>query len=495
VKARRTAPGALLAVALAAQAAAAQSFPRGELIENLATARDPSQTYTLYLPKAYDPARVWPLLLVLDPRGRGTLAADIFRDAAERHGWILVSSNGTQSDTGPEPNRKAIAALWPEIQERVRSDPKRIYLAGYSGTVMLSWLVALDFQPRASGVIASCGRLDNDLAARAPGFAQFSATGSRDFNHLPTFTLDARVAASGQPHRLRTFDGGHEWLGSDLAEEAIAWLDALAMRDGLRERDDAFLAAEAARDLERARGERQAGRLLEALEIYRSTLATFDGLADLTAATRERAALESSREAVKARTERDDAARWENARRGRAFATLLDWRRRAGGAGFDEPQLATPSSDDDEGGGPVVPGPSTSSASLIVTLDIGGLHREARGTGERSQAAQRVLASLYAQTASYLARDFEAVKQWDALATLLETARAVRDDNPELHLRLARARALGGQARKAVAALEAAFEKGYRDANALAGDPELASLRKNKAFLALLERMRAAPKE
>lgn len=493
MKARRSAPGALLALALAARAASAQSFPRGELIENVATARDPAQTYTLYLPKAYDPARVWPLLLVLDPRGRGTLAADIFREAAERHGWILVSSNGTQSDTGPEPNRKAIAALWPEIRERVRSDPKRIYLAGYSGTVMLSWLLALDLQPRAAGVIASCGRLDNDLAARVPAFAQFSATGSRDFNHLPTFTLDGRVAAGGQPHRLRTFDGGHEWLGSDLAEEAIAWLDVLAMREGLRERDDPFLAAEAARDLERARSERQAGRLLEALEIYRSTLTTFDGLADLTAAARERDALEASREAAKARAERDDAARWENARRGRAFATLLDWRRRAGGADFDEPQLASPSNDDD-GSGPVVPGLSTSSASLIVTLDIGGLHREARGTGERSDAAQRVLASLYAQTASYLARDFEAAKQWDALATLLETARAVRDDNPELHLRLARARALDGQARKAVAALEEAFEKGYRDANALAGDPELASLRKNKAFLALLERMRAAPK-
>ncbi len=125
---RRDAGLWLLAVLLALPAAAQEHAPfvplRGRLVEGVASARDPGETYTLYLPERYSPERRWPALLIFDPRGRSALAAELFRDAAETYGWILLSAGGTRSDGPMEPNRRALAALWPEVHERYATDPR-----------------------------------------------------------------------------------------------------------------------------------------------------------------------------------------------------------------------------------------------------------------------------------------------------------------------------------------------------------------------------------
>ncbi|MDH3255215.1 MAG: hypothetical protein OEM62_09505, partial [Acidobacteriota bacterium] len=86
----------------------------GTLVENIACTTDPTQTYTLYLPSTYTTERRWPVLFVFDPRGRSGMAAEIFLPAAERYGWILMSSDNTRSDGAWDPNFKAIAAMGPD---------------------------------------------------------------------------------------------------------------------------------------------------------------------------------------------------------------------------------------------------------------------------------------------------------------------------------------------------------------------------------------------
>src|SRR5205823_9977456 len=86
----------------------------GVLVERVPCPSDPSQTYSLYLPSGYTTARRWPLLLVFDPGGRGARAAGVFRDAAERYGWIVAASENSRN--GPwEPTRRAIQAMWPAL--------------------------------------------------------------------------------------------------------------------------------------------------------------------------------------------------------------------------------------------------------------------------------------------------------------------------------------------------------------------------------------------
>jgi len=105
----------------------------GRLEQRVTAASDTSQSYALYLPPRYMTSRTWPVLFVLDPRGRALLAEKLFEDAAARLGWVVMSSYNTLSDGPPEPNVNAMNAMLASAQ-RLAIDPGRVYLAGFSGT-------------------------------------------------------------------------------------------------------------------------------------------------------------------------------------------------------------------------------------------------------------------------------------------------------------------------------------------------------------------------
>src|SRR5688572_19083640 len=207
------------------------------LTENVPTRTDPSQTYTLVLPSSYDPAKKHPLLLILDPRGRGTVAARIFAEAADEHGWIIVSSNGTRSDAGTEPNERALRALLPEVVQRYPVDIKRVYAAGFSGTAITAWSLGVRSNGLA-GVIGVGGRLVEELPPAKFNFAHYGFAGDEDFNNREMRAVDARLTV---PHRYENFPGNHRWITPELARDAIRWMEVMAMKDNRRPRDEAFI--------------------------------------------------------------------------------------------------------------------------------------------------------------------------------------------------------------------------------------------------------------
>jgi len=52
-------------------AAPGQELPRGSVIERVACAGVPGQSYALYLPSGYTRDRAWPILYAFDPGGQG----------------------------------------------------------------------------------------------------------------------------------------------------------------------------------------------------------------------------------------------------------------------------------------------------------------------------------------------------------------------------------------------------------------------------------------
>src|SRR6185436_2988063 len=222
---------ATLSLALSVQAA-------GKLVENVVTAADREQTYTLFLPGSYDVAKKYPVLLILDPRGRGTAAAEIFAGGAEEYGWILVSSNNTRSDESNDPNERALRALFPELG-RYAVDPRRVYAAGFSGTAMVAWALVIN-NGRLAGVISAGGRLVDEVLPRRFSFASYGFAGESDFNNRDMRAIDALLAREGKTHRFRQFEGGHRWMPPELAAEAMGWMELIAMKEQRRPRDEAL---------------------------------------------------------------------------------------------------------------------------------------------------------------------------------------------------------------------------------------------------------------
>jgi dienelactone hydrolase len=146
---------------------ASADFPRGQVVEKVVAAKTPGQSYALYLPSTYTPERLWPVLYMLDARNNALVPIERFRAAAERFGWILVSSYNSRSDTRVDPNSAAMTAMWNDAVTRLSIDGRRVYVTGFSGGARAAVDVAYALPGRVTGVIgAGAGFADSQAAVK-----------------------------------------------------------------------------------------------------------------------------------------------------------------------------------------------------------------------------------------------------------------------------------------------------------------------------------------
>jgi len=234
-----------LFLALAATALLAEDLPRGQIIDPVRCAADPSQTYALYLPSHYSPDRKWNLILAFDPRGQGRQGVEHLQAAAEKYGFIVAGSNNSRNGP-PQVSLTAAQAMWTDVGKRFAINPNRIYTAGFSGGARIAMKVAFD-SDQIAGVIASSAGFPPGHRRSDLKFVVFGTAGTEDFNYLEMRQLDQELSS---PHRVVIFEGGHTWLPSALAIQAVEWLEFQAAHPGSRD--------EPKRDLDTRELEREA---------------------------------------------------------------------------------------------------------------------------------------------------------------------------------------------------------------------------------------------
>jgi len=432
--------------------------PRGELVEGLRCRSDPSQTYTLYLPRRYEPTGRWPALLILDPRGRSVRAAELFRDAAEEYGWVLLSSNDTRSDGPMEPNVKALQALWPEVHERYATDPDRIYLAGFSGGAMIAWEVGRR-TGRVAGVIASGGRWLHEHFKEPISFPCFGAAGNLDFNYDEMKKVHARLREWGTPERLEIFAGPHSWMPAPLARRAVEWLELQAMKRNLRPRDDGLVSRLLAEDMARAAELKEEGRALDAQRAFEATTATFDGLATTDDARREATRLLALPATARAIHEEQEGDHYEE-----KILRLFE-------RGYQELIAAEP---------PFLLG------AFRSRFRMDELEQKAKTQGYEAVVARRLLYSLATQTGFYMTRELMQKGDYARAAVALALATEALPARPDYWYNLACCWAHVGDRGRALEALEKAFATGFTNRAHAAADADLESLRGEPRFQALV---------
>jgi dienelactone hydrolase len=414
------------------------------LTENVPCTKDPTQTYTLYLPSHYSTERKWPVLFIFDPRSRGTQAAEIFRGAAEEYGWILLSSNNTRSDTGWEVNERAVQAMLPELG-KYSVNPSRIYAAGFSGGATVAFLLAR--MRHFAGVINSGQPWMQELDATKTLFAVWSSTGKYDFNNVDVRRIDADVAESGSPHHVEVFDGVHQWMPEPLAREAIEWHELIAMHHG--DVDAVFVQRMFDEAMKRAAAEKD----LAALQRYEAIVRDFTGIHDVADAARAAASLKESKTVRQQIREQRSADDYEK----REISNLIGRLREA---------LADP------------PGLS----SLDRQLGLRRIIDAAAQQDAHGLAARRALETLFVQCGFYLPQQYFAAHDYEKAAIVLTVAAAVKSDRPNVQYDLARALARTGRAKEAIASLERAVQLAPRNAEAARTEADFETLRKLPRF-------------
>lgn len=253
--------------------AAAADLPTGQVIADVKCVQDATQSYALYLPAGYKPEREWPVIFAFDPGGRGQNAVDRYQAAAEQYGFIVAGSNNSRNGM---PAGKAIESMSGDVIARFHVDPKRMYTAGMSGGARVAMSIGLS-STKVAGVIASSAGYPDGQLRKSLRFPVFATAGTEDFNHLEMREVDAALTS---PHHLAIFEGGHVWLSSELAVEAVEWMEVQAMKSGLKPRDD--------REIDRLFAKRTAAVAAakndkDAFVALQSIASDFDGLKDVSA--------------------------------------------------------------------------------------------------------------------------------------------------------------------------------------------------------------------
>ncbi len=459
-------------IALVYADAGGQEVPSGKLIESVACAADAAQSYALYLPSDFDPETTWPVLILFDAGARGPMAVEAFREAAEVFGWIVACSNNSQN--GPvQDNDRATRAVCADLQKRFPLDPRRVYVAGFSGGARVASRFPQVMGRGVAGIIGCGAGLSLDIKPESlKAAAYFGVAGLADFNYGEMKALDAAFDPIGLPHRFLFFEGIHEWPAPATCIRAVGWMEVGAMKAGLRPKDEALIAGVIGRELEEAGALEAAGRVFRAVESLETVRYLAEGLQEVPGL----------------------AARIAGLRSGKAFGDFIaaekkrDKRNEVFRAGFSRAFGAV---EDAETGGRAAVGP------VLMEMHIGSLKREARNAKD---IEDRGLASRLLFEFSFAAqsRGGDLFRQGDlarAGAYFDLAIDACEEGLPrQKYLYFSRAviACQAGEKKQALGFLESAVEKGFSDVEALETNKNLESIKTTDRFREIMEKARAA---
>jgi tetratricopeptide (TPR) repeat protein len=238
------------------------------VIEKVVCEGSPDQSYALYLPRGYTPDSKWPVLYALDPGARGSLPLKHLWQAAETYGYIVAGSNNARN--GPfAPIYAAVMAMWNDTHERLSLDPTRIYAIGFSGGARAASAFAQITASPVTAVIGCGAGLHPSLKPQEMNTGYYlGLVGNVDFNYLELKRVDRRLDKAGVPHRIVIFEGGHDWPPAEICGRALGWLEALALRDGLRKGDESLAGGILEEELGIAEAWLENGRIYDAARAY-----------------------------------------------------------------------------------------------------------------------------------------------------------------------------------------------------------------------------------
>ncbi|MBV6520291.1 MAG: hypothetical protein MNPFHGCM_00396 [Gemmatimonadaceae bacterium] len=441
--------------------------PRGIVVSRVQSRSDPKATYAVYLPAAFTRDRRWPVVFLMDPRGRALIPVELFQPIAERLGYVLVSSYDTRSDGARDPNDRALDAMLADVQRYLAPDAHRLYLAGFSGTARFAWDVSAQLTGSLAGILGFGAGTPGERQwivehVRGTPFDYYGAVGNRDPNYAELRQLQRDLAEMRYPARIEVFDGPHRWPPADLCARALTWMHMRAMQRGLLPADVAWLDSLATERLAESDSRAGTDDLLR-LRLLRDWLSDFGSGRDTTAvATRvaQLAGAASVRYATRIEAEWDARERaWMRGFFDFAFALRTS-----------KPELT------------VGEGKRLSHAGELARLAAG------KRDSVAAVAARRAINRIVVYSTFYEFREYEISRRWEQARTLLKVAEDVAPGDASVCFALARAEAQLARHREALDHLDCAVSGGEVSRVSLA-DPLLAPLRDDPRFGEIVSRL------
>jgi len=445
--------------------ASPQVFPRDTITDTVRCQSDAGQSYSLYLPQHYDKSKEWPVILILDPSARGKTGVSVFLEAGKKYGFILAGSNNVRN--GPmEESFTAASVLLPDLISRFNIDPKRIYVAGFSGASRFAMALAVKDR-RISGVIGCGAGLPGDNyynPSASSGFLYYGLVGNRDMNYLEMCDLPSLFNNhTGVIYYIRTFSGLHEWPDPELLTDAVEWLILQSMNRKVIPTDQTFISRIEEKTQGLISSTQSGGDIVDATKYMRFAARDFAGTPFGSGMTALVAESEKSSDYQKGTLKRNKIAETEKQRREKYMSHLMSTARS---------------------------GSMPDSVSAWWRDEIQSLVRmRDKGASEKSQMASRLLnfvsiVSFEQGIIHYRSSFFTQASIFFKICTISDS------ENPYSYYNLSRSLAKEGKVRESLDALSAAVKHGLNSKKTVISEPAFIILKNEARYKELTDKLK-----
>jgi pimeloyl-ACP methyl ester carboxylesterase len=274
-----------------------------QIVDKIACADDPSQSYALYIPVRGD-RQPLPVVYFFDSHGVGSLPLRKYKTLADVYGFILVGSNNSRNGNDWSVTETIWDRLFSDTRKRLKINEQRIYTCGFSGGAKVASYIAIQ-HPQIKGVIANGAGLPDGVSAGDFSFGFTAIAGEGDMNMTDLAGLTGELDRTRTRHRMLYFAGKHEWAPVATMRTAFAGLDLDGMAMGLLPANAAEIAAFVAAGKQQVNGDLQSKDLLAARQECSVAVSYLGGLSGETAwFQRQAAGLDRNPDYIKQRDAR-----------------------------------------------------------------------------------------------------------------------------------------------------------------------------------------------
>jgi hypothetical protein len=433
-----------------------ENFPTGKVIDKVACKTDTAQSYSLYLPKAYDTKKQYPIIYAFDSHRTGKLPVANYAELAEKYGYIIAGSNNSENGIQWEQTLAIVNTLFSDTRTRLSINPNRIYLLGFSGGARVA--NAITMMNGSINSVICCGAASPaaNIADPRNNYTFFGIAGNADFNYSEMKKYDMLdLAGRRLKHALITFDGKHEWPRIVAMGEAFLWLELNNMRKDPSAKNDNLVLHNLSDESERLYSLEKKNKKYEAYELSRKVINYYEGLGDLSLFYDTYKKLQGNADVDKQLKQNE-----------------ADWTREEK---LKEEYMNNLQKQD----------------YAWWQKDVAAMNQQIKSGKDKNEALikKRLLSYLslvcYMQTSGALKQnDMRAATYFDNLYILVDPT------NPEAHYFMAEINAKQGNTAVALKALEEAVNKGFNEKGRMQNDSTFAGIKNEAAFVKVLEKIK-----
>lgn len=429
---------------------------KGVIVDTIHCADDASQRYSIYLPTYYTADKKWPVVFFFDPHGAGNLPLRLYKDLAEKYGYVIAGTYNSKNGMQMDESAKAAQAMMQDVSQRVSVDNARFNTFGFSGGARVACSVALN--GGIANVVACGGGFPQNNPQIGIPFSIIMYVGEKDFNYVELKNLDQQLDNSPLTHQLVVFHGKHQWpLVKDI-EQAFQWMDMVAMRGGYMTKNDSIIKSVENELVKEADNNGIQEKSIHQYFVYKKILNFLRGLANTDKYLATVQSMQGSAQLSKYQKD-EQASEVDEAKEQQLYIQYLSDK--------DGPWWQDRIKD----------------LRQVIKLD---------STMPAALRAQRLLSFLSLAVYMGASRSISTTDD-GATAHFLETYALIDPTNPEHSYLFADLYARENNPDKAMSSLQDAVRLGFTDLRRLESDAELNSIKDKPEFKALVKKIQSAP--